>query len=389
LTKQELIFHLLRQRVTHTGLGWGEGVLDILPDGFGFLRSKRYSYAAGSDDIYVSPSQIRRLNLKPGHLLAGPVRPPKEGEKYFALLHVEAVNGGTVEELRGRIPFDELTPLLPHQRLSLEHPGCGLDMRLLDFLAPLGKGQRTLVATPPLTGRGALLTHFAQAILHNHPEVYVILLMVDERPEDITEMLRQTGPDNRREVAASSFDEPASRHVALAELVTDRARRMVETGQDVVILMDSLTQLTRAYNTEVPHSGKILSAGLDANALQRPKRLFGSARKVEEGGSLTVVATVLTDTGSRMNDVIAEEFRGKANSDIVLSDKLSGLHIYPALDIAHTGTRSEDRLLSENELLKVRRLRKELSGMATGEALESLLERVTKTKDNAAFLDSL
>jgi transcription termination factor Rho len=389
LAKQELIFQLLRRRVTANGLGWGEGVLDILPDGFGFLRSRRYSYNAGPDDIYVSPSQIRRLNLRQGHLLSGPVRPPKEGEKYFALLHVETVNGGTVDELRNRIPFDELTPVMPTQRLRLEHPGCDLDMRLLDLLAPIGKGQRTLIRTPPLTGRSVLLLHMAQAILHNHPECYVIVLVVDERPEDITELQRQTGPDDRREVAASSFDEPASRHVALAEVVTEKARRMVEAGSSVVILLDSLTQLTRAYNTEVPHSGKILSAGLDAVALQRPKRLFGSARCVEEGGSLTIIATVLTDTQSHMNDVISDEFKGKANAEIVLSEELAGLHVYPAIDIAHTGTRREDLLLDPRELEKIHRLRKELSKLSRAEALEKLMHELAATKDNAEFLKKL
>ncbi len=388
-SKQELIFQLLKNRVTNTGLGWGEGVLDILPDGFGFLRSRQYNYTAGIDDIYVSPSQIRRLNLKQGHLLAGPVRPPKDGEKYFALLHVEAVNGGTVEDLRNRIAFEELTPVMPDDRLRLEHPGCGLDMRLLDFLSPLGKGQRTLILAPPLAGRSALLTHLAQAILHNHPDVYVILLVVDERPEDITEMIRDTGPDHRREVVASSFDEPASRHVALAEIVTEKARRMVEAGRDVVVLMDSLTQLTRAYNTEVPHSGKILSAGLDAVALQRPKRLFGSARKVEEGGSLTVIATALTDTGSRMNDVICEEFRGKANSEITLSEELAELHVYPALAIGHTSTRREERLLTAEELKQVRKLRKQLSHKEPEVALEELMERVSQTETNEEFLTGL
>lgn len=389
LGKQELIFHLLKGRVTGTGLGWGEGVLDILPDGFGFLRSMRYSYSAGPDDIYVSPSQIRRLNLKQGHLLAGPVRPPKEGEKYFALLHVEQVNGGTIEELRRRIPFDELTPVPPSQRLRLEHPGCELDIRLLDILAPMGKGQRTLILTPPLTGRSSLLAHLAQAILHNDPDVYVILLVIDERPEDITEILRATGPDDRREVAASSFDEPASRHVALAEIVTEKARRMVESGRDVVVLMDSLTALTRAYNTEVPHSGKILSTGLDAVALQRPKRLFGSARAIEEGGSLTVMATALTNTGSRMDEVICEQFVGKGNSQVILSEALAQLHVYPAIDIAHTGSNREKNLLDAHELDQVRKLRKKLSRESAEDALEKLLEMVGDTESNAEFLKQL
>ena len=387
--KQELIFNLLRRRVTSTGLGWGEGVLDILPDGFGFLRSPRYSYTAGPDDIYVSPSQIRRLNLKPGHWLAGPVRPPKEGEKYFALLHVEAVNSGTVEDLRRRIPFSELTPRTPTARLRLEHPGCEIDMRLLDLLAPIGKGQRALISSPPLAGRSMLLIHLAQAILHNHRDTYVILLVVDERPEDIAEMRQQTGPDQRREVAASSFDEPPRRHVELAELVTEKARRMVEYGTDVVILLDSITRLARAYNTEIPHSGKILAAGLDAVALHKPKRLFGSARATDEAGSLTVIATVLSDTGSHMNDVIAEEFRGKANCEIVLDRELAQLHVYPALDIARTATRREEALVDNEELAKVRSLRRQLAGLSRQDALDQLVARLARTEDNAEFLRSL
>jgi len=389
LAKQELIFQLLKRRVTGAGLGWGEGVLDILPDGFGFLRSSSYSYNAGPDDIYVSPSQIRRLNLKQGHLVAGPVRPPKEGEKYFALLHVEQVNGGTIEQLRKRIAFDELTAVPPSQRVRLEHADCDLDIRLIDLLAPMGKGQRTLIMTPPLSGRSELLTHLAQAILANDPDVYVILLVIDERPEDITEIQRRTGPDDRREVAASSFDEPASRHVALAEIVTEKARRMVEAGQDVVVLMDSLTALTRAYNTEAPHSGKILSTGLDAAALQRPKRLFGSGRATEEAGSLTVIATALTNTGSRMDEVICEQFAGKGNSQIILSQELAELHVYPAIDIAHTGSTREKNLLEPEELEMIRRLRKQLSSESTEDALEKLLEMVGNAETNAAFLKNL
>ncbi len=389
LGKQELIFLLLRRRVTSTGLGWGEGVLDVLPDGFGFLRSPRYSYAAGPDDIYVSPSQIRRLNLKPGHVLAGPVRPPKDGEKYFALLRVEAVNGGTVGELRDRIPFEERAALPPAERLRLEYRGCGLDVRALDLLAPLGKGQRTLIRTPPLAGRSQLLISLAQALLHNHPEVYVIILMVDERPEDITLVQRQTGPESRREVIASSFDEPPSRHVALAEIVTEKARRMAESGAEVVVLLDSLTQLTRAFNTEAPHTGKILSAGLDAVAVQKPKRLFGSARNLEDSGSLTVIATVLTDTDSHMNDVIGEEFKGKANSEIVLHEALAELHIYPPIDIGHTGTRRETDLLGDATTAKLRALRKRLSTVSRQDALETLLRELAATPDNDTYLDQL
>ena len=386
LSKPELIFELLKKRIADTGLGWGEGVLDILPDGFGFLRSPRHHYLAGPDDIYVSPSQVRRLNLKQGHRLAGPVRPPKSGEKYLALLHVEAVNGGTVEDLRLRIPFEELTPLLPTQRLLLEHPGCTADLRLLDLFAPMGKGQRTLIMAPPQSGRTQLLTLMAEAILTNQPEVYVIILLIDDRPEDVTEVIKSTGPDSRREVVSSTFDQPASRHVALSEMVLSKARRMVEAGQDVVILMDCLTHLVRACNQEVPHSGKILSVGLDTAALQHPKSLFGAARNLEQGGSLTVVATVLTDTDSLVNDVIVEEFRGRGNSEIVLDRNLAELHVYPALDIARTGTRREDNLLTEAQLKRVRRLRRKLDGYSTRESLEQVSEWLRAAETNADFL---
>ena len=389
LTKQELIFQILKRKVTSRGLGWGEGTLDILPDGFGFLRSRRYNYQAGPDDIYVSPSQIRRLSLRQGHQLAGPVRPPKDGEKYFALLHVEAVNGKPIEELRARIPFENLTPLLPSQRLVLEHEGCGLDVRLIDLLAPMGRGQRTLILSPPHSGRTVLLIHLAQAILTGNPDIYVILLLLDERPEEVTEAVRNTGPDTQREVVASTFDEPAARHVALAELAMMKARRMVEGGAHVAVLMDSLTSLTRAYNGEVPHSGKILSAGLDAAALQEPRRLFGAARSVEEGGSLTVIATSLTDTESHINDAICEEFKGKANCEITLDRELASLHIYPAIDICGTGTRREDSLLPAAVLAKLRRLRAEVHRESPRQALEQLVARVAASPDNRRFLDSL
>jgi transcription termination factor Rho len=375
--------------VTNRGLGWGEGTLDILPDGFGFLRSRRYNYQAGPDDIYVSPSQIRRLNLKQGHELAGPVRPPKESEKYFALLHVEAVNGRPVEDLRRRIPFANLTPLLPSERLRIEHDGCGLDMRLVDLLAPMGRGQRTLILSPPHSGRTVLLTHLAQAILSGNPDLYVILLMLDERPEEVTEAVRCTGPDDRREVVASTFDEPAARHVALAEMAVQKASRMVEAGEHVALLVDSLTSLVRAYNADVPHSGKILAAGLDAVALHEPKKLFGAARNVEEGGSLTVIATALTDTGSRLNDVVVEEFSHKGNCEIVLDWHLAGLHVYPAIDVAGTGTRREDNLLPAEDLERLRRLRKEVDRGSKQETLEALVDRVAKTDSNRELLDSL
>ena len=387
LGKKEIIFEILRARITKKGLGWGEGVLDILPDGFGFLRSPRYDYEPGPDDIYVSPSQVRRLNLKQGHVLAGPVRPPKQGEKYFALLHVEAVNGGTVEELRRRIPFGELTPVLPADRLRLEFPGCDVAMRLLDLLAPIGKGQRALVDAPPQSGRTLLLTRIAKALLRNHPELFVIMCLIDERPEDVTDVLNQTESDEgHREVAASTFDQPASRHVALAEMTLAKAQRMVEAGRDVVILLDSLTALVRAYNQETPHSGKILSAGLDTVALQRPKQLFGAARNVEEGGSLTVIASVLTDTGSAMNDAIAEEFAGKGNCEIVLDRQLAEQHVYPALDTARTGTRREDILLPPDQLGKVRRLRGELAELVARERLQKLVADLESTESNDEFL---
>jgi transcription termination factor Rho len=389
VTKQELIFQILKLKVTSQGLGWGEGTLDILPDGFGFLRSARYNYRSGPDDIYVSPSQIRRLNLKQGHQLAGPVRPPKEGEKYFALLHVEAVNGALVESLRARIPFEDLTPVLPNQRLLLEHPGDGLDMRLIDILAPLGKGQRVLMLSPPHSSRTRLLTNIARAILANDEDVYVILLLLDERPEEVTEARRRTGPDRRREVIASTFDEPASRHVALAEMAMHKAMRMVESRRDVAVVLDSLTALTRAYNTEVPHSGKIVSAGLDVQALHMPKQLFGAARRVEEGGSMTVIATSLTGTGSHMDEVICEEFRGKSNSEIVLDQELASMHVYPALDVHRTGTRREDTLLETDVIERLRRLRKRLAPLPRGEALEQLVAAVEATGSNREFLATL
>jgi transcription termination factor Rho len=389
LSRQELIFQILRRKVTAQGLGWGEGTLDILPDGFGFLRSRRYNYQAGPDDIYVSPSQIRRLNLKQGHQIAGPVRPPKDGEKYFALLHVEWVDGKSVDDLRRRIAFDDLTPIVPARRLVLDRPGACLDVRLVDLLAPLGHGQRALVLAPPHSRRNALLTHLAQAILASNPQVYVILLLLDERPEEVTLAQRGTAPDERREVVASTFDEPSSRHVALAEMALMKAKRLVESSRDVVLCVDSLTSLVRAYNLELPPTGKTLCAGLDANALQAPKRLFGAARNVEEGGSLTVIATALTGTGARIDEVIAEEFRGKGNCEIVLDERLAGLHVHPALDVLRTGTRREDSLLPPDELLRLRRLRAAIDRASPRESLEALIARVEATPSNRALLDAL
>ncbi len=389
LTKQELIFQILKRKVTSQGLGWGEGTLDVLPDGFGFLRSRRYNYQAGPDDIYVSPSQIRRLNLKQGHVIAGPVRPPKDGEKYFALLHVEWVDGKTVEDLRRRIPFDDMTPLVPTRRLLLDRDGTPLDVRLLDLLAPMGRGQRALVLAPPNSRRAALLIHLSQAILDGNPDVYLILLLLDERPEEVTVAARSTGPDDRREVVASTFDEPASRHVALADLAIMKAKRMVESGAHVVLVLDSLTSLVRAFNTELPPTGKTLCAGLDVAALQPTKRLFGAARNVEEGGSLTVIATALTGTGSRVDEVIAEEFRGKGNCEVVLDERLAGLHLYPPIDVLRTGTRREDSLLPPADLQRLRALRAHVDRDSMRESLEDLIARVQATPSNRALLDSL
>ncbi|MEO0480049.1 MAG: transcription termination factor Rho [Planctomycetota bacterium] len=389
LTKQELIYEILRTKVTSRGLGWGEGTLDILPDGFGFLRSKRFNYLAGPDDIYVSPSQIRRLNLKQGHELAGPVRPPKDGEKYFALLHVEAVDGEPVESLRKRIPFDDLTPLFPFERLVLDHETSGLDIRLIDLLAPMGRGQRTLVLAPPHSGRNNFLVNLASSILAGNEDLYVILLLLDERPEEITEAVRKTGPDLRREVVASTFDEPASRHVALAEMAVMKARRMVESGRHVALLVDSLTSLVRAYNQEVPHTGKILAAGLDAAALQEPKKLLGAARTVEEGGSLTVIATASTDTESRGDRIIADEFRGKGNCEVVFDAHLASLHVYPAVDVFATGTRREDALLSAEDVARLRNLRNEIDQGSLQESLELALDRVKNTTSNRDLLDDI
>ena len=389
LGKQELIFEILKHKATSKGLGWGEGTLDILPDGFGFLRSQQHDYRSGSDDIYVSPSQIRRLGLKQGHLVSGPVRPPKEGEKYFALLHVETVNDKTIEELKRQINFNDLTPVLPFERLKLEHDQGSIALRLIDLLAPIGKGQRSLILTPPHADRTSLLTEIAGAFLINHPKLYVFMLLLDERPEEVSEAVRRIGPTGNCEVVASTFDEPASQHISLTKIVLEKARRLVESGKDVVLLVDSLTSLTRAYNTETPHSGKVISAGLDAVALQEPKRLFGAARRVEEGGSLSIIATLLCDTGSHMNDVICEEFMGKANSEIVLDQHLASLHLYPPINVKSSATRREDNLLDEEELTKTRSLRRSLATLSNEEALKKLLADLQATKSNAEFLQGI
>jgi transcription termination factor Rho len=361
-------------------------VLEVLPDGFGFLRSPRHDFEPGPDDIYVSPSQVRRLNLKQGHQVAGPVRPPRRSEKYLALLQVEAVNGGTVAELARRIPFDQRTPVLPTRRLPLAHDGASADVRLLDLLAPWGRGQRVLIQAPPGSGRTLLLTNITRALLTANPDLYAVVCVVDERPEEVTELRRRTGPDSQREVVASTFDQPPGRHIALAEMALARAQRMVEAGRDVLLVLDSLTALARALHQELPPSGRMLTAGLDAGALLRPKRLFGAARQLEGGGSLTVIATVLTGTDSRVDQVIAEEFAGKGNSDVVLAGELAALHIYPAIDPLRTGTRREDCLLPPTAIEALRRLRARLQGLPIRTRLETVSQLLARAPSNQELL---
>ncbi len=385
LKKQDLIFYILRNRVQSTGLMFGEGVLEVLPDGFGFLRSPDYNYLPGPDDIYVSPSQIRRFGLRNGHIVAGQIRPPKENERYFALLKVEAVNYESPEVVAERVVFDDLTPLFPNERFLLEHRPDEIDMRVVDLVAPVGKGQRALIVAPPRTGKTVLLQKMANAIRKNSPDTYMIVLLIDERPEEVTDMKRSVDA----EVISSTFDEPAERHCAVAEMVIDKARRMVEYGRDVVILLDSITRLARAYNSEIPHSGKILSGGVDANALQKPKRFFGAARNIEEGGSLTILATALVDTGSRMDEVIFEEFKGTGNSELHLDRRLVEKRLYPAIDINRSGTRKEELIVDAEELKYIYNLRKVLSDMNVVEAMELLRSRLERTKTNAEFLLSM
>ena len=385
LGKQELVFRILKGRIQKDGLMYGEGVLEILPDGFGFLRSPDYNYLPSPDDIYVSPSQIRRFGLRQGNIIAGQIRPPKESEKYFALLRVEAINYEDPNHLTDKVNFEDLTPLFPDRRLFLEHTPEEINMRVVNLVTPVGLGQRMLIVAPPRTGKTVLLQKIANAISANHPDAYVIILLVNERPEEVTDMERST----TAEVIASTFDESASRHVQIAEMVNAKARRMVEYGKDVVILLDSITRLARAYNTEAPHSGKILTGGVDANALQAPKRFFGSARNIEEGGSLTVIGTALIDTGSRMDEVIFEEFKGTGNSELHLDRRLVDRRIWPAIDISRSGTRKEELLLDPTELKLTYRLRKVLSEMQPVEAMELLITRLSKHKTNAEFLMSL
>ncbi len=384
MRKQDLIFSVLQAQTEKMGLIFSEGVLECLPDGFGFLRAPEYNYLPGPDDIYVSPSQIRRFDLRTGDTVSGQVRPPKEGERYFALIKVEAVNFEHPDVAREKILFDNLTPLYPDKRIKLEVP-TNMTSRVLDLIAPVGKGQRGLIVAAPRTGKTMVLQAIANSVTCNHPEITLIVLLIDERPEEVTDMQRSV----KGEVISSTFDEPASRHVQVAEMVIEKAKRLVEHRRDVVILLDSITRLARAYNTVVPPSGKVLSGGVDSNALQRPKRFFGSARNVEEGGSLTIIATALIDTGSRMDDVIFEEFKGTGNMEVHLDRKLSDKRVFPAIDINKSGTRKEELLLERNELNRIWVLRKVFSPLSTVESMELLVEKLEKTRTNSEFLNSM
>jgi transcription termination factor Rho len=385
LRKQELIFKILQTQAEKSGLIFSEGVLECLPDGFGFLRAPEYNYLPGPDDVYVSPSQIRRFDLRTGDTISGQIRPPKEGERYFALIKVDAINFEPPEEARNKIFFDNLTPLYPNVRLKLETARDGFSGRVMDLLTPIGKGQRGLIVSPPRTGKTMLLQSIANSVTTNHPEVSLIVLLIDERPEEVTDMQRSV----RGEVISSTFDEPATRHVQVAEMVIEKAKRLVEHKRDVVILLDSITRLARAYNTIVPPSGKVLSGGVDSNALQRPKRFFGAARNIEEGGSLTIIATALIDTGSRMDDVIFEEFKGTGNMEIHLERKLVDKRVFPAIDINKSGTRKEELLLPKEELNRVFILRRVLNPLSPVETMELLLDKLSKTRSNAEFLASM
>jgi transcription termination factor Rho len=385
LRKQDLIFKILQAQSEKEGHIFAEGVLEILPDGYGFLRSPDYNYLPGPDDIYVSPSQIRKFDLKTGDTISGQVRPPHEGEKYFALVKIEAVNFESPDEARNKILFDNLTPLYPQERIKLETTRENASARVMDLLTPLGKGQRGLIVSPPRAGKTMLLQNVANSITTNHPEVVLMVLLIDERPEEVTDMQRSV----KGEVISSTFDEPAARHVQVAEMVIEKAKRLVEHKRDVVILLDSITRLARAYNTIVPPSGKVLSGGVDSNALQRPKRFFGSARNIEEGGSLTIIATALIDTGSRMDDVIFEEFKGTGNSEIILERKLVDKRVFPAIDIQRSGTRKEELLIPREDLSRIWVLRKVLNPLSPVEAMELLIDKLSKTKTNGEFLSNM
>ena len=384
MRRQDLIFRILQRQTEREGLIFGEGVLEVLPEGFGFLRAPEYNYLPGPDDIYVSPSQIRRFNLHTGDTVSGQIRPPKEGERYFALIKVEAINFEPPEVAMEKVHFDNLTPLYPEERITLEVPD-NMTSRVMDLVTPIGKGQRGLLVAPPRTGKTMMLQAIANSITANHPEVTLIVLLIDERPEEVTDMQRSV----QGEVISSTFDEPATRHVQVAEMVIEKAKRLVEHRRDVVILLDSITRLARAYNTVVPPSGKVLSGGVDSNALQKPKRFFGAARNIEEGGSLTIIGTALIDTGSRMDDVIFEEFKGTGNLEVHLDRKLVERRVFPSIDIHKSGTRKEELLVDEWELKRIWVLRKVLSSLSAVEAMELLLERLEKAPTNREFLEAM
>ena len=385
LKKQNLIFKVLEAQAEQEGLIFSKGVLEILEDGYGFLRSPDYNYVPGPDDIYISPSQIKRFSLQTGHVVSGQIRPPKDDERFFALLRVEAVNFRRPDEIKNTIMFDDLTPLYPEERLNLEYDPNDYSTRIVDLISPIGKGQRGLIVAQPKTGKTILLQKIANSILTNHPDVTIIVLLIDERPEEVTDMERSVDA----EVVSSTFDEPPERHVQVANMILEKAKRMTEFGEDVVILLDSVTRLARAHNAVIPHSGRILSGGLDSNALHKPKRFFGAARNIEEGGSLTIIATALIETGSRMDDVIFEEFKGTGNMELVLNRELSDKRIFPSIDINRTGTRREELLLSEAELARVWILRKFLNDISVTESMEFLLDKMRGTKDNDEFLKSM
>src|ERR1700758_3187303 len=385
MRKQELIFEILKARAEKSGLIFSEGVLEVLPDGFGFLRALDYNYLPGPDDIYVSPSQIRRFDLQTGDTVSGQIRPPKDGERYFALIKVEAVNFEAPDQARDKLFFENLTPLYPQERLKLETAAENLAGRVMDLLTPIGKGQRGLIVAPPRTGKTMLLQNIAQSVVQNHPEVFLIVLLIDERPEEVTDMQRSVDG----EVISSTFDEPAQRHVQVAEMVIEKAKRLVEHKKDVLILLDSITRLARAYNTVIPPSGKVLSGGLDSNALQKPKRFFGAARNIEEGGSLTIIATALVDTGSRMDDVIFEEFKGTGNMEVHLDRKLADKRVFPAIDIQRSGTRKEELIIPKEDLQRIWVLRKVLNPLSPVEAMELLIDKLGKTRSNGEFLSNM
>ncbi|MFC1805035.1 transcription termination factor Rho [Candidatus Omnitrophota bacterium] len=385
LKKQEMIFRLLQAQAEKEGLMFGEGILETLPEGFGFLRSPNYNYLPCPDDIYISPSQIRKFDLKTGDTVSGQIRPPKEGEKYFALLKVEAVNFENPDDVKDKVLFDNLTPVYPNQGFNLEHSPEELSMRVMNLLTPIGKGQRGMIVAQPYSGKTVLLQKIANSIIANHPEVFVIILLIDERPEEVTDMQRNV----KAEVISSTFDEPPERHVQVDEIVLDKAKRLVEHKKDVVVLLDSITRLARAYNSVIPHSGKVLSGGIDSNALQKPKRFFGAARAVDEGGSLTIMATALVETGSRMDDVIFEEFKGTGNMELQLDRNLFQRRIYPAIDIKRSNTRHEELLVEKDNLQKIWVLRKVLNELNNVEAMELLLDKLSKTKNNDEFLKTM